>query len=142
MRRRVAFSRDTLQAALLPVVEYTELNYRPALPSPLVTIVAGAVLAGVVLFLVASLFWLLQFVGFLAGFLANLTMLLYLAIGVLFHFKSYSDQPGWNWRIALRRGMLSETSRKALSRRPGHGMFDGTARGRLACRVTCHENRL
>lgn len=34
MRRRLAFTRDTLQAHLLPPTEYMELNYRPALPRP------------------------------------------------------------------------------------------------------------
>lgn len=51
MRRRTAFSRDTLQAHRLPPTEYMELNYRPALAPP--TRVAASI--GVELSIIAFL---------------------------------------------------------------------------------------
>ena len=61
MRRRVALSRDTLQAHRLPPTEYMELNYRPAI---------GAGVGGAASVLALPLFWqppFLDFCGSSAG---------------------------------------------------------------------------
>ncbi|MEX2186049.1 MAG: hypothetical protein WD875_04610 [Pirellulales bacterium] len=106
MRRRVAHSRDTLQAALLPPTEYMELNYRPALPSAPATVLASVVLGGLLLVAVNGLFWFLQLVGPFVGYLFNLTALLCVAFVVLAHLNSERVRPRLTWQVIRRRSVL------------------------------------
>ena len=63
MRRRVASSRDTLQAHNLPPTEYMELNYRPALLPHEATAIGWLLLATCMVFALAALLWLVGWFG-------------------------------------------------------------------------------
>lgn len=106
MRRRLAYSRDTLQTALLPATEYMELNYRPALPpaAPLVLSVVG--FFGTLVAVVTALFWALEILGPFVGYLLNGTALLCVLFIVLAYLNSQQFHSYLSWQSLWRYATL------------------------------------
>lgn len=107
MRRRVATTRETLQAELLPPTEYMELNYRPELSPAFSTAWGAFVIGGSSLAAVAVLFWLLQALGPYAGYAFNFTALLAVTFAVLLALNSDPIRPWLTWPGLWRQGGLT-----------------------------------
>lgn len=105
MRRRVAYSRDTLQAHLLPTTEHMELNYRPALPPSAPFYRAALISGGLIVAAFAFFYGLLDY---LAPALANVWGALLLALvflGLLLRYIAEAGAVTWDAAVRFRRGM-------------------------------------
>src|SRR5436190_23668508 len=80
MRRRAAYTRDTLQAHRLPATEHIELDYRPALAAPGQTFVTSLTRLGKVGASLILLLLVLKFVGPFVNFALNGETVSYVAI--------------------------------------------------------------
>lgn len=106
MRRRVASSRDTLQAHLLPPTEYMELNFRPALGPGTSTTVTVIFFAAILLALVGGFFSLLHLENRLVGYFFNFTALLFQLFLLLLWLYSTRIPPKHLWAVVRGRALF------------------------------------